>query len=132
MKASLAVQEEHRQEGTETVDQAEAPDNGGFATDLQTWQSGQVPYRDCGFVAPQRRHGTGRGWPRRWRGCTGEWGHRALGRLGAGAEAQRPVADALQEGTGTGGYSALREFPPGTCQLQPHTAQHIQRATVMA
>ena len=87
--------------------------------------------------AQGRRAGAGerglgdRGW-RGLGGSTAGWGRRALGRRGAGAEAQSSVAEAVQEAAGVGDEPALGEPPPGPSQLRPHAAQHVQRAPVLA
>lgn len=129
MRRGKCREEESREEGRRAADQAGNPD---YWAGLRPWWSEQVPYRDRGLVAPQRGHGAGRAGPRGRRGGAGERGRGARGRHGAGAEAQRPAADAVQEGAGAGGQRALGEPPPCPGQLRPHAAQQVQRAAGMA
>lgn len=67
------------------------------------WPRGQVPYRNCGLVAPQRRHGAGRGGPR---GQLGGAGERRLG-------AQGRRAGAGERGLGDRGRRGLRGSTAG-------------------
>ena len=42
------------------------------------------------------------------------------------------MAEAVKEAAGVGGEPALGEPPPGSSQLRPHAAQHVQRAPLLA